>query len=238
MIVDRFKLIKGAVIFLAALFVISVLLGYTLVSSISKALVFPVFLYLYLTEPGIKSKSFIGFLLVFSLSGIYAVVMAMCSILYSYLTSMPYIIAYICLLVYMIKAFSFRQLVKRFKYYLLVLLVFNAYVIFTLNQMILEDESLKINTLEFFVEGVYNLCVLLVLSFSLLNYLYHDTRTGFLLFLASVCIVFSEMVQVAYIFISADYILNVTYSLLLIIGFYFIYLYIESKTNNHCSVRF
>ncbi len=237
MIVDRFKLIKGAVIFLAALFVISVLLGYTLISSISKAFVFPIFLYLYLTEPGVKSKSFIGFLLVFSLSGIYAVILSMCSIFYSYLTSMPYIMAYLCLLVYIIKEFNFRQLVKRFKYYLLVLLVFNGYVIFTLNQMILEDDSLKVNTLEFVIEGVYNLCILLVLSFSLLNYLYHDSRTGFLLFLASVCIVFSEMVQVAYIFISADYILNVIYSLLLIIGFYFIYLYIESKTDDYQAIR-
>ena len=105
--------------------------------------------------------------------------------------------------------------------------------------MVLEDESLKVNTLEFLFEGLYNFCILLVLSFSLLYYLYHDSRRGFLLFLASACIVFSEMVQVAYIFIAADYVLNVIYSLLLIVGFYFIYMHIESKiySENYKALR-
>jgi len=61
MIVDRFKLIKGSVILLAALLVVSVLLGYALVSSISKVFAFPVFLHLYFKKSDIKSKSFIGF---------------------------------------------------------------------------------------------------------------------------------------------------------------------------------
>jgi len=231
--VDRFKLIKRAVLFLAILFVISVLFGFTLMSTITKAFIFPIFLYLYLSESEVKSKSFIGFLTIFSIAGIYAVIVALNATFYSHLGSIPYVVAYICLLIYIIKGFDFKELFKRFKYYLLVLVAFNIYVIFILNQMILEDESLKVNTLEFMFEGMYNLCVLLVLSFSLLNYLYHDSKTSFLLFVASVCIVFSEMVQVAYIFISADYILNVAYSTLLIIGFYFVYMYIETKINNN-----
>ncbi len=237
--VDRFKIVRVAILCLAALFIVGVVLGNTLISSIAKAFIFPIYLYLYLVESERKSKSFTGFLFIFSVAGLYAVVVAFRSNIYSHIGSLPYIAAYMCLLIYMIRSMNFKTLIKRFKYYLIVLMLFSGYIIFTLNSMVLEDESLKVNTLEFVFEGLYNFCILLVLSFSLLYYLYHDSRRGFLLFLASACIVFSEMVQVAYIFIAADYVLNVIYSLLLIVGFYFIYMHIESKiySENYKALR-
>ncbi|WAC02048.1 hypothetical protein N7U66_19975 [Lacinutrix neustonica] len=117
-----------------------------------------------------------------------------------------------------------------------VLIGFNLYTIFFLNQMILSDSAIEIYTLNFFLECTYNVCILLILSISLLNYLYHDSKRGLLLFLASVCIVFSEMVQVAYIFVSADYLLNVVYALLLVTGFYIVYVYIVSKINAYYKI--
>ncbi len=252
MIIDRFKLYERTIILLSTLFVISVLFDFILMINISLALIFVVFLYLYLTESERKSKAFTGFLLAFLIGNIYDVVERLFYLIDSYLGNtpyvgfepyvgnMPFVIAYICLIVYMARDFNFNQLVKRFKYHLLILVIFNAYVILTLNQMMLEAEFFEIYTLAFLFESIYNTCILLVLSFSLLNYIYYDTKVSFLLLLGSVGVVFSEMVQVAYFFIPADSemvqlsydsisterILYITYSLLLITGFYFIYRYI------------
>ncbi|WP_148256150.1 hypothetical protein [Lacinutrix sp. 5H-3-7-4] len=133
---------------------------------------------------------------------------------------------------------SFTVLFQKFKLHIAVLTIFNGYLIYTLNQMILADNSIEVYTFNFLLECLYNVCVLLILSFSLLNYLYHDTRRGLLLFLASVCIVFSEMIQVAYIFVSSVYILNIAYSLLLIVGFFLVYVYITSKINKYYRLLF
>ncbi len=105
MIADRFKLIEGAIIFLVALFVISILLGYTLVSSITKAFIFPVFLHLYFTKSDIESKSFIGFLLMLSFLAVYCLLVMKKPIMPPYLIGM----LYICLLICVIKGFNFKQ---------------------------------------------------------------------------------------------------------------------------------
>jgi len=251
MIVDRFKLYEGAVILLSSLFVLGVFFDVFLMFDISLGLIFFVFLYLYLTESERKSKAFMGFLWAFFIGQIYAVVMELIHLIDSYfgnapsvrhapyVGNMPFVIAYISLIVHMVRDFNFSQLIKRFKYHLLVLVVFNVYAIITLNRMVLEAEFFNVHTLAFLFESIYNSCILLVLSFSLLNYIYHETKASSLLLLGSMCIVFSEMVQVTYFFIPANIetielpydlitigrILHITYSLLLILGFYFIYRY-------------
>ncbi len=256
MIVDRFKLYERTVVLLSTLFVISVLFDFILMLNITLSLIFVVFLYLYLTESERKSKIFMGFLLAFLIGDIYAVVMGLFHLISSYLGNassyvelepyvgnMPFVIAYICLIVYIARDFNFSQLIKRFKYHLLVLVIFNVYAILTLNRMMLEAEFFEMYTLAFLFESIYNSCIILVLSFSLLNYIYYDTEVSFLLLLGSIFVVFSEMVQVAYFFIPPDSemmqlpydfistgrILYITYSLLLIIGFYFIYRYILAE---------
>ncbi len=253
MIVDRFKLYKRAVVLLSILFVISVFLDFTLMLNFFLALIFFVFLYLYYTKSERKSKVFMGFLLAFFIGEMYSFAMRLVHYFIEpyfrgtpyfefekYVGNMTYIIAYVCLVVYMAGGFNFNQLIKRFKYHLLVLVVFNVYAIVTLNRMMLEAEFFEAYSLAFLFESIYNSCILLVLSFSLLNYTYHETKASFLLLLGSMCIVFSEMVQVAYFFIPANsevmelshyyittgHILHTIYSLLLIAGFYFIFRYI------------
>ena len=64
-----------------------------------------------------------------------------------------------------------------------------------------------------------------MLSTSLMYYLHNLNKQSLLLFLACVCIVFSEMIQVAYVFITAEIFLKMIYSLLMAIGFGLIYYY-------------
>ncbi len=83
------------------------------------------------------------------------------------------------------------------------------------------------NTNEFYVEIVYNVVMLLVLSLTLVNYFYRDNIKSLYLFLGSMCIVFSEVIWVAYIYISASTFLNIISTTLYMLSFYFFY--IQSK---------
>ncbi len=228
--VDEIKIIRAIIYLLISMLTICILLDYSLLANIAKAFIFPVYLYVYLRRHTEKNKYFICFLLGFSLTGIHAVINELDSGVYSCIGSFPIVVAYLSLLFFLVGKLRFRHLVKHFGAYLLVLSIFNVYVIFTLNQMMMEDGYLQ-SSWEFIFECVYNISVVLVLSLSLLNYLYDDTKKNLLLFLAITCIAFSEMVQVVYIF-SDVRTLKAPYLLLLTIGIYFIYPYMKSKVDN------
>lgn len=237
MVVNRLQFVKGIIIILACLFVAGVLLGIEMLSSYSKAFVFPFFSCLYFLGSE-KTNNFFGtFLIAFSVAELVRAIWGFNYHLSFRVANLSYILAYLSLLIYMIRGVDFNKLFNKFKYHLTVLFVFNAYIIFVLNQMIVAEDSIQIYTMTFLIECLYNMCILLLLSFSLIKYLYHDSIKDLLLFLASVCIVFSEMVQVAYVFMSTQYILNLIYSLFVVIGFYFVYIHMVSKMNTfHINV--
>jgi hypothetical protein len=79
-------------------------------------------------------------------------------------------------------------------------------------------------TPEYFIELTYNIATLILLSASLLNYFYRDDRKSFLLFIGSLCIVFSEVIQVAYMYIEEKNLLIFSSSIFSVLAFYFFYL--------------
>lgn len=231
--INQLQFVTGAIVLLACLFIAGVLFNLELLSNYSRALIFPFFVYLYFIEANTKNKFFAIFLFSYALAEVSNALVTHSPELLMNICNMFYILSYLSLLAHIAESINLKRLVAKFRTYLIVLGIFNAYIIFILNQMIIADESLQVFTFNFFLECAYNISILLVLSFALINYIYHDSKRGLLLFLASVCIVFSEMVQVAYIYVAADYILNVTYSLLMGIGFYFVYVYIVSRVNKY-----
>jgi hypothetical protein len=68
---------------------------------------------------------------------------------------------------------------------------------------------------------------MILLSAALLNYLSRDSKKAMNLLLGSLFIVFSEVIQVAYFYVSAISILGIMYIFLLILAFFF--LIIQSK---------
>jgi TRAP-type C4-dicarboxylate transport system permease small subunit len=65
---------------------------------------------------------------------------------------------------------------------------------------------------------------MLLLTVTLINYINRDSKKAMNLLLGSLCIVFSEVMQVAYFYVSDKNIINVTYSVLLIFAFCFFYI--------------
>ena len=236
--ITKLRLVTGLLIVIACLFLVGVLLDLETMANLSRAFILPFFVYLFFTESKITSKFFALFLIFCAFAEGVKVVLYLDNALLANVSNIAYILGYVSLLIYISQSIKVKRLFTKFKLPIIVLAIFNFYLIFVLNQMILADDTITVYTLEFLIECTYNICILLVLSFSLINYLYHDSRKGLTLFLASVCIVFSEMVQVAYIYVSSEYILSVTYSILLIVGFYLIYVYIVSKINTFYKVLF
>ncbi|MGB2685581.1 MAG: hypothetical protein WBC43_11270 [Olleya sp.] len=198
-------------------------------SDYSWILVFPFFAYLYYSQTKQTNHYFGFFLIGFSLVEILKIVFYGNDTMAYYLANYLVIATYTSLIIFLVKDFNIKLLLKEFKLHIIVLLIFNAYIIYVLNQMIMQDAKLAVYSLDFIIEVTYNVLILLVLSLSLIHYLYHETKQGLLLFLASVCIVFSEMVQVAYLFISSAYLLQMVYTALIGVGFYFLYVYIKIK---------
>ena len=236
--ITKLQFVTGLLFIVVCSFMVGVLFSLETLSNYSRAFILPFLVYLYFTESNNKSSYFAIFLISCALAEISKVFLGFEYNSFSKISNIAYIFGYINLLIYMAKSINLKTLLAKFKVSLIVLTVFNGYLIFALNQMILSDEIITVYSFNFLIECTYNICILLLLSFSLINYLYHDSKRGLLLFLASVCIVFSEMVQVAYLFVSSDYILNVTYSLLLVTGFYLVYVYIVCKINRYYKVLF
>jgi hypothetical protein len=78
--------------------------------------------------------------------------------------------------------------------------------------------------LDYSIEVFYNIVVMLLLTVTLVNYISRDSKKAMNLLIGSLCIVFSEVMQVAYFYVSEKNVLNVTYSVLLIFAFCFFYI--------------
>ena len=225
----KFNVVSMCLVILVLFVMTGRIFDMPVMSDYSWIFVFPLFAYLYygLTK---EHNHFFGFFLIgFSIVEILKIVFAGNELIGVYTANYLIIATYLSLIIFLVKDLKVEKIIKEFKLPMIVLVVFNAYIIYALNEMILEDPRVETNSLEFVVNVVYNVFIQLVLSLALIHYLYHQTKQSLLLFLASVCIVFSEMVQVAYLFISSEQVLEIIYSLLMGLGFYFLYVYIKIK---------
>lgn len=138
-----------------------------------------------------------------------------------------YIMAYMALLIKIVKSLSFQHILRNFKLHLFVLTVLNIYIAYVLQNIVNPYVAM---TNEYFVEIVYNVSMLLVLTFSLLNYFYRDDKKSLLLFLGSLSIVFSEVLGVAYMYVAQQNLLNFLVTTLTLLAFYFYFT--QSKLSN------
>jgi hypothetical protein len=140
--------------------------------------------------------------------------------MYYYIGNSIYILAYFALLTKILKSLSLSYIFRNFKLHLIVLAGLNIYIGYVLQNIV--NPYLEIN-LEYFIEMIYNVSMLLVLSASLLNYFYRDNRKSLLIFLGSLAIVFSEVIGVAYMYVAGQNLLGFLSTSLTVLAFYFYY---------------
>lgn len=215
------------------LFGVSQFLGNVIVSEVSRALILPFFTVLYFTTVKRKSWFFSFFLMCYAISDIMVLTESYIPyLLYYFIGNTLYVLAYVFLFLEICKSLSLLHVLRNYKIHIVVLMLLNIYIIYVLQVII--DPNLEMIS-QYFLELIYNIVMLSLLSGSLLNYFYKDNKKSLFLFIGSLCIVFSEVINVAYLYITETTTLNFISSALAVLAFFFYYQ--QSKLKNEQASR-
>ncbi len=222
------KVLIGFVVLCYLLFAIFEFSGNEILAFYFNSLIVPLITILYVFFIKRKSKLFLMFLVCYSLSDILGIIIDRMPYdesqkLYDfeyYIGNALYIASYLFLIIKISKSLDFNYVLKKLKIHLIVLTVLNIYLLYVLHTIINPNTVLESDS---YLETVYNLVLLTLLSLALLNYFYRDNKKSFYLFIGALCIVFSEVIDVAYIYIAQRCILNFLSTTLALSAFYFFY---------------
>ncbi|MCL5128499.1 MULTISPECIES: hypothetical protein [unclassified Algibacter] len=229
---------KFFVVLIVAVYVLFVVFEFSGNSKLAlyfESLIVPLVVVRYLIFVKPKNKLFLLFLVFFGLSDLLGVIDKFVyldenSIYYEYvyyIGNCLYILAYTILFVRICKSINFRYILKNLKIHLFILAILNSYLIYVLHTI----EKPEVGTsIDYYLENAYNIVILMVLAISLLNYFYRDNEKSLFLFFGVLCLVFSEIIDVANIFISESSLLNFLSTTLVLGAFYFFYE--QSKLSN------
>lgn len=183
------------------------------------SLLLPLITFIYLSRGRRPNLFFVIFLLCYSVADLMFFIADRIPYLYYYFIGNGlYTLAYIALLIGILKLISFSRIIKHFKLHLIVLLGLNIYIAYVL-QITMNPYMAMTN--EYVIEITYNISMLLVLTFSLLNYLSRDNKKSLFMFLGSLSIVFSEVISVAYLYVAQQNLLNFLSTSLTLLAVYF-----------------
>jgi len=224
----RFYLNKMAVVlfFLCCIAYLGcVVLGYDMISEYIRSFISPMLLLYYITKKPPKSVLTLFFLIFYAVAETSFLYLEYSDLSY-YVANIAYITSYGLMLVFLMSKMNFSKVIKRFSVHLIVLLLFGGYLLFALDRLS-ERQTTGLIQLDYALYTVYNSLFILVLMFSLIHYLYHDTKKTLILFLACLCIALSELVQIADI-VDMKTLFIVLYSFLLIAGFCLLFFYFKN----------
>ena len=202
--------------------------GYEIMAYYFNSLIAPLITVLYIVFIERKSKLFLMFLICYSFPDILGLVirnmphdesLKLYDFQY-YLGNALYILAYLLLSIKIIKSLNFKQILKYFKTHVIVLSLLNIYLLFVLHTIINPN---LVRASDYYLELSYNIIVFLLLSMALLNYFYKDNKKALYLFLGALCIVFSEVLDIAYIYVDQRCSLNILATTLALGAFHFLY---------------
>lgn len=225
------KLLVGFVLLLCAFYAVFQLLNYESVSTMARALIIPAITIMYFINVKDRPFFFTGFLILYSTSELLIFVSPYLPVQVNYyMGNTLYILAYVFLIYEILKSMKLKLVLKNFSVHLIVLGALSAYVVYVLLKLV----SPLIMGFEFVIEFIYNLVTLLLLSVAFINYIYRETKKSLLMFFGALCIVFSELIQVAYYYISERNILNFSYTVLLVVSFFFFYMQSKIEAKDVC----
>nr|WP_321224611.1 hypothetical protein [uncultured Psychroserpens sp.] len=174
-----------------------------------------------------KHPLFLMFLLFFSLAEVFNFITwvidfdSNSNIEYTYyIGNGLYILSYAFLIVRIVSTINMSKALLKFPLQSLSLLILGVFVVSLVTDTTIDE----LTTPQYIMEFVYNAVIMVLLSFSLLNYMIKDDKKAMNLLIGSIFILFSEVIQLAYFYIADFNILNVLCSLFLVIAFLFYYL--------------
>lgn len=174
-----------------------------------------------------KSRFFYLFLLAFTLAEILNFISLFMPVVFEngtdyfyYLTNTLYILSYLFLITKVLGDINLKEVIRKFPIHIIVLFILDIFCV-----VIVTDTTKGLLTnAEYTLEFLYNTVIMLLLTVTLINYVYREDKKSMNLLIGSIFIVFSEVIQLAYFYISAINILNVICSFFLVMAFIFFYL--------------
>lgn len=116
-----------------------------------------------------------------------------------------FMLAYVFLLLEIVKTVSLRQILKKFPIHFVVLSILNIYIMFVMvtiiNPILFETNHLLIIQM---IEQTYNILLLSILSMSFFNYILNENNKSLLLFCGCLAITFSEFLWIGYFYLSEE----------------------------------
>lgn len=137
-----------------------------------------------------------------------------------YISNSLYILAYTFLIIQILSSMNLRDIVKKLPFHLLILIILDVFCVIVVTNTVIG----RLNYYEYFVELIYNSVIMILLTVALMNYIYKDDKKAINLLIGSIFIFFSEVIQLAYFYVSNINVLNVFCSLFLVFAFVFFYL--------------
>ncbi|PTM07731.1 MAG: hypothetical protein DA407_09980 [Bacteroidetes bacterium] len=226
---QRSILLSGIIIALTISFIGFQIFQLDLVGAFVRGLILPLLTVLYCISGKSKSNYFFYFLIFYSISefsgvfSYFAYYSVVVDYLLYYVGNLSYITAYIFLILEVLKSINLKTVLSRFPVHIIILLVLDIYSVYLVSEIAVKSDYLT-GMLDYFIEIFYNIVIMLLLTVTLINYISRDSKKAMNLLLGALCIVFSEIIQVAYFYVSDKNILNVTYSVLLVFAFCFFYI--------------
>lgn len=225
------KILLGLIVLAYILFVVFQFSGNEFVASSFSSFIFPLIALFYFTTIKNRTLLFSLFLISYSLSELMFFSIGYIPYMYFYYVgNILSMLSYAFLLLEVCKSVCAFNILKNFKIHVVVLIGLSVYIAYVLQQAI--NPHLEM-TADYLIEITYNITMLLLLSLSLLNYLNKDDRKSLLFFFGALFIVFSEVINVAYLYVAHQNLFNFISVSLFVLAFYFLYQQsrVESKNN-------
>jgi len=158
-----------------------------------------------------------------------------------YIGNLSSIAAYVFLILEILKSYDLKVVIDKFPVHIMILFVLDVYTIYLVSETAFKG-GVFLTNFDKLIEVLYNVVVMFLLTVSLMGYINRDSKKAMNLLLGCLCVVFSEILQVATFYVSKDnMLLEVSYVLLLIFAFTFFYVQSNmsySRQSDYESVPF
>jgi hypothetical protein len=226
---QKTKLLLGVIIVLTITFLGFQIFGLQDAGNLVRPLLLPLLTILYCISNKCKKSYFFYFLVLYSISEFSGVFFPLAensilidNILY-YGGNLLYIAAYCCLSIGILKRMNLHSIFNRFPFHIIILIALDVYSIILVTDTAYQSDFLY-GIIDYLIELLYNTSIMFLLTVALINYISRDSKKAMNLLLGAICIVFSEVIQVAYFYVSEKNILSIVYSILLVFAFGFFYI--------------
>jgi hypothetical protein len=137
-----------------------------------------------------------------------------------YIGNVLYIMSYTFLIAMILSGINMTKAITRFPIQSLLLIILGVFVVY----IVTDTTKGELDSSQYTLEFTYNAVIMILMSLSLLYYMIKDDKKAMNLLIGSICILFSEILQLAYFYIADFNILNVLCSVFLVMAFVFYYL--------------